>query len=176
MAFANKQHSSVETETSYEGEITPDFDVSPIKSAPEKKPETREQQPEREKAEPKESVHSGEEKESSLPATTVVPPKNDQPLVPVKEEEIVKIENIMEEGIGDLYMSMDDQHKQLLKAAGETTAFRISEQLGKAKVNVQRIFELIKNWLTMIPGVNKWFVVQESKIKTDKIIQLKKNK
>ena len=48
--------------------------------------------------------------------------------------------------------------------------------LKAAKVQVDKVFDLIKNWLGLIPGVNKYFLRQESKIKTDKLLKLKKEK
>jgi hypothetical protein len=34
--------------------------------------------------------------------------------------------------------------------------------------------EIIRNWLKLIPRVNKYFLEQESKIKTDRIITLQR--
>jgi len=90
-----------------------------------------------------------------------------------KSEHLQRIEQVLEEDIGEAFSRMDAQHQQMFKRAGEDTARQIDSMLGQAKVKVQKIFELIKVWLQMIPGVNKWFIIQESKIKTDKLIHLK---
>ena len=37
-----------------------------------------------------------------------------------------------------------------------------------------KIIDVIKKWLSIIPGINKFFLEQEAKIKTDKIMELKK--
>ena len=39
-----------------------------------------------------------------------------------------------------------------------------------AKVHSKKILKAIVGWLKMIPGVNKFFLEQEAKIKTDKIL------
>ena len=48
--------------------------------------------------------------------------------------------------------------------------------MDKAKLKVKKVVNLIKKWLTMIPGVNKFFLEQEAKIKTDEIVKLKEDK
>ncbi len=40
--------------------------------------------------------------------------------------------------------------------------------------NVKKIIELIGGWLSRLPGINKYFITQESKIKLDKLLQIKK--
>jgi hypothetical protein len=45
--------------------------------------------------------------------------------------------------------------------------------LGQTKIKVNKIIDLIRRWLKLIPGINKFFLEQEVKIKADKIIRLK---
>lgn len=114
-----------------------------------------------------------EDSESKAPiAPTKLQQSTTAPLI--KSEHLQHIEQILEEDLGEAYDAMDVQHQQMFKRAGEDSARQIEGMLGQAKVKVQKIFELIKIWLTMIPGVNKWFIVQESKIKTDKLTHLNK--
>ena len=42
------------------------------------------------------------------------------------------------------------------------------------KVKVKEIVKLIIEWLKIIPGASRYFLEQEAKIKTDKILKLKK--
>ncbi len=90
----------------------------------------------------------------------------------IKREKIKQIESILAEGLEDIYLSMDSRSQRIFKETGEKVAEQIYSLLHQAKVKVQKIFELIKNWLRLIPGVNKWFVVQEAKLRTDKILRL----
>ena len=39
------------------------------------------------------------------------------------------------------------------------------------KVKVRDVVHLIREWLLVIPGVNAFFLEQEAKIKTDRILQ-----
>jgi hypothetical protein len=42
----------------------------------------------------------------------------------------------------------------------------------RAKVRAREALDLITRWLRIIPGVNAFYLAQEAKLKTDKIIAL----
>lgn len=90
-----------------------------------------------------------------------------------KSAGIQAIENILEEDLGDVYFSLTPDKQREFKRKGEETAVKISILTQKTKVKVKKIISLIRDWLLLIPGVNKFFLEQEAKIKTDKIIELK---
>lgn len=92
---------------------------------------------------------------------------------PAKDAVMVKIEKIMEEGLNDSYQRLSPVAKQEFKLKGEQTASQIRELLKGTHVKVKKILRLILDWLRMLPGVNHFFLEQEAKIKTDKIIALK---
>lgn len=83
------------------------------------------------------------------------------------------IEKIMEEGIADAYQELTTIQKQQFKLKGEETAKQIKVLLQPAKVKVKKIFQLLLEWLKLLPGINRFFLMQEAKIKTDKILALK---
>ncbi|MDD3284428.1 MAG: hypothetical protein PHZ07_02435 [Patescibacteria group bacterium] len=83
-----------------------------------------------------------------------------------------KIENILEEGLSEFYMNMPEDKKLEFKEKGEETANKISILLKDVKVKVKKIIGLIIDWLNVVPKVNKFFVKQTAKIKTDKILEL----
>lgn len=93
-----------------------------------------------------------------------------------KDEVTVKIEKIMEEGLVDAYARLSPIAQQEFKIKGEQTANKINELLRSTHLKVKKIFHLIVDWLRLLPGVNKFFLEQEAKIKTDKIIELFHNK
>jgi len=93
---------------------------------------------------------------------------------PVKSEIYKNIESIMEEDLVDVYVNMTPEIQKKFKEEGEKTAFRIEKLLQKTKVKIKEIIKLIRGWLMIIPGVNKYFMEQEAKIKTDKILRIKK--
>lgn len=86
-----------------------------------------------------------------------------------------KIEKVLEENLGDLYLSMPPEKRREFKIIGEQTAAKINLLMEKTKFKVKEIINLIKYWLSFIPGINKYFLEQEAKIKTDRIIKIKNN-
>lgn len=81
-----------------------------------------------------------------------------------------KIEAILEEDLTDLYLKMSSDQQKTFKRQGEETSSKIGQLLAQAKVNAKKIFDLLRAWLKLIPGVNRFFLEQEAKIKTDKIL------
>jgi hypothetical protein len=86
------------------------------------------------------------------------------------------IESIMEEGLGEMYMKMLPPDQQKFRQKGEETANLIVKVLSQPKVKIKKIFELIRSWLKIIPGVNRFFLEQTAKIKTDRIVSAAKDK
>lgn len=102
--------------------------------------------------------------------------KEEKPLEQViaKSPTYKKIENIMEEGLEEVYLRMEPEQQKKFKEEGEKTVYKIEKLLAKAKVKIQEIIKLIREWLKLIPGVNNFFLEQEAKIKSDKILKIKK--
>lgn len=90
------------------------------------------------------------------------------------EVDVKKVENILQEGLEEVYKKMDSVSQMQFKAQGEDTARAINILMSKAKVKVKEIVDLIIKWLKLIPGVNKFFVEQEAKIKADKLMEEKR--
>jgi len=105
----------------------------------------------------------------------VRPPKRTAPPIPqVRDEVVVKIEKILESGLADEYSQLSPIAKQEFKIKGEEVAEKIKGLLSATHIKVKKIFFLIVEWLRLLPGVNKFFLEQEAKIKTDHIIELHK--
>jgi hypothetical protein len=121
-----------------------------------------------------------QEKQSEAAATAAVQaaPTDNAPAAPVvtKSEELIDIEKILSTGIEDLYKELPDNRKQEFRDKGEETARAIEVLMRSAKVKIGKVVKLIADWLKMIPGVNKFFLEQESKIKADNLLQHKKDK
>lgn len=103
------------------------------------------------------------------PVGSVVVPA---PVALTKDPLEVKVEDILEAGLADAYLQLSVADKQEFKTVGEQTAKKITVLLRQAHVKIKEIFLLIVRWLKVIPGVNKFFLEQEAKIKTDQIIKL----
>ena len=84
-----------------------------------------------------------------------------------------QIENVLAQGLKEVYLNLAPVQRQEFKRAGEATARKINQLLRQTKINIGKIIKLIKKWLSLIPGVNKYFLEQEAKIKADEIIKMK---
>lgn len=130
-----------------------------------------------------ENEPTGEEAENAPPEersrqTTSTPERptlkrKSAPVMPlVRDPVVIKIEKILESGVGDAYNRLSPIAKQEFKMEGEQTAMKIRELLKSAHVKVKKIFQLIMEWLKLLPGVNHFFLEQEAKIKTDRVLGL----
>lgn len=84
-----------------------------------------------------------------------------------------QIENILAKDLEEIYLNLTPEKKAEFKKTGEETAGKINQLLVKAKINIGEIIRLIKKWLSLIPGINKYFLEQEAKIKADEVIKIK---
>lgn len=108
---------------------------------------------------------------TSVAGTATVAAVPSSPIIS-KDPNFLNVERILEEDLGDLYASLPESAKPKFKLKGEQAATEISRMLVSLKVNVKRVLELIRDWLLVIPHANKFFLEQEAKIKTDKIVEL----
>lgn len=92
-----------------------------------------------------------------------------------KSPMIKRIEGILEEDLNEVYFKMTDEKKKEFKRVGEETAMSIAEILKNPKYKIKNVLDLIRKWLLLIPGINKFFLEQEAKIKTDKLIESLRN-
>lgn len=94
--------------------------------------------------------------------------------VPISKDPVLgKIEDVLSADLTDVFLGMSPEKQAEFKRAGEETASKIRAMLEGAKVNAKKVFSLIREWLKLIPGVNRFFLEQEAKIRTDKILKLK---
>jgi len=107
----------------------------------------------------------------------VMPPAPSAPITPkqtlYKDARLIEIENILEQDLAEIYVELPAESKRIFKIEGEQTARKINSLLSESKIVAQKIIDLIVRWLSVLPGVNKFFVEQEAKIKTDKIIAMR---
>lgn len=90
----------------------------------------------------------------------------------VRDELTKEVEHIMEDGLQDAFRELSPAEAQAFKIKGEETAREIRGLLKSTKVKVKKVFELLFEWLKLLPGVNMFFLEQEAKIKADKIMAL----
>jgi hypothetical protein len=95
------------------------------------------------------------------------------PVAPVAKDELQnEIEGIMSKDLTDVFLNLPDNKKEAFKIAGEQAAIKIMAMIQEGKVKVKKILDIIRDWLRIIPGVNKFFLEQETKIKADAILNL----
>ncbi|PIZ81553.1 MAG: hypothetical protein COY02_01435, partial [Parcubacteria group bacterium CG_4_10_14_0_2_um_filter_41_6] len=72
------------------------------------------------------------------------------------------------------YQNLDPQTQEMIKKQGEQTATAIEQLIEQGKAMAKGVLGLIRAWLHKIPGMNKFFLEQESKLKTDKIMAIER--
>lgn len=85
----------------------------------------------------------------------------------------IQIDACLSEGLNETFLAMTPDKQKLFKEEGEVTVKKINILLDATKVNVSKIVKLIKHWLGLITGINRFFLDQEAKIKADKIVRIK---
>jgi len=116
------------------------------------------------------------EKKPETPAereARFAPPVTPVTAAPAKDQVLQNIETILEEDLEQIYFSMNSAQQKQFKKQGEKAAIKIMDLLKKAHVNIKKIINVIREWLKLIPGINRFFLEQEAKIKADKIIEIK---
>lgn len=111
--------------------------------------------------------------EKAAPSLKV--PKTVAAIPQVKSPLLEDIEDVLAEGLAETYKTLSPEQRVQFKTEGEKTARKIEVLLKKAHVKVTEIISLIRQWLSLIPGVNRFFIEKESKIKADKIAMLKED-
>jgi hypothetical protein len=91
----------------------------------------------------------------------------------VRDQVTIQVEKIMEEGLQEAFVELTPLQKQEFMVKGEKTAMEIRNLLRASRVKVKKVFELLVDWLKMLPGVNRFFIEQEAKIKADRITAIK---
>jgi hypothetical protein len=129
---------------------------------------------------PEKSLEQSALKSSSserIPAGTTAPPSKitlpaARPAPQIVDAFQKEVEAVLTENIGDIYKQLPADRKTLFKQKGESVAEQITAMIKGGMLQIKKILKLIREWLLIIPGVNKYFLEQEAKIKTDKIQQL----
>ncbi len=90
----------------------------------------------------------------------------------VEPQQKQMIESILSEGLEAEYQAMSPALQARFRQEGERVAVAVQALLHHSKNIARQILTLVRRWLGMIPGVNKFFLEQEAKIKTDRLLEL----
>jgi hypothetical protein len=107
--------------------------------------------------------------EAPVPAPVVIPVA--APEAPI-DPTVRSLEKILSEDLVEQFKAMPPADQAKFRAKGEETVSKLAVIMNKTVLKAKEVLVLIVSWLKLIPGVNKYFLEQESKIKTDKIIEL----
>ncbi len=139
--------------------------------APETGPVAPEQAAEQGDAASFETPKTAAELASEAPQPVAAPAA--APVLPVSKDPVtLGVEAVLEEGIIDAYRTMPAAAKVRFRKEGERVTVLLAEMVRSLKVNASKALSLISGWLKLIPGVNKYFLIQESKLKTDHVMRL----
>lgn len=98
--------------------------------------------------------------------------------VPVKEISrdplLIEVEGKLADGLWDAYKSMSPGVRAKFKAEGERIAHVAREGVASGKIAAESLLTMIIDWLKMIPHVDRWFLMQDAKLKTDALIRMSK--
>ncbi|MEI6835830.1 MAG: hypothetical protein WCK59_03270 [Candidatus Falkowbacteria bacterium] len=147
--------------------LTPKVEVI-VGGAAEKKPENKVEAVSPDKNPEKESLVAKEKNVNASPGSSVAVVADDYH---VKREQ--EIEAYLSDGLNETFLAMSPAKQKEFKEEGEKTAKKINILLDAAKININKIVKLIRHWLSLIAGVNRFFLDQETKIKADKIVKMK---
>jgi hypothetical protein len=89
-----------------------------------------------------------------------------------RDPETLEVEKILEDGLEEFFASLPEDVKPVFKRKGEEAAREIGRMVKSLTANAKRLLYLISDWLKTIPGVNRYFLEQEAKIKADRIMAL----
>jgi len=149
---------------------SPKFEI-PIRVIKEKAPSEKEPSPKVEKEKKWERFKETEKvSETTIPVSTVASLAEFKPLT---EAEITKeIENILSENLEEIYQGLPQNLREQFRKKGDETVSEIKKVISKTKIVIYKILKLIKEWLRGVPGINKFFLEEEAKRKTAKILAL----
>ena len=128
------------------------------------------------KAGESEGVPQAAEAAPSISAAEALPQAAPAVLLIQKSPLLLEIESIMEENLREIYQNMPDELKLRFNSEGEKTAGEIKNLMQSLKATTKKLIDILKKWLLIIPGINKFFLEQEAKIKADKIMAIQLSK
>jgi hypothetical protein len=96
-----------------------------------------------------------------------------------KTDDLESVEKILSKSLGDLFKELPPHRKEEFKLAGEKLARQALVELkikSKNKVSSITLVRMVRDWLKLIPGINKFYLEQEAKLIADQLLLYKKQK
>lgn len=80
------------------------------------------------------------------------------------------VEGILSDGLGEVYKALPKDRQLVFRQKGEEIANKITDMIIYGKAKAKEVWKLVMEWLGSLPGINKYFLEQEMKIKTDRVM------
>ncbi len=80
------------------------------------------------------------------------------------------VEDILADGLQELYRALPEDRKRVFKQKGEAIANTITDLVMRGAARVKEVWGMLRDWLGALPGINTYFIEQEIKIKTDRVM------
>jgi len=112
--------------------------------------------------------------EDAVVSTTSLPAHSPTSLP--KDEVTVEVEKILEEGLQTYYNEMPETAQARFRTKGVEVSTQIANMVRVFHLQAKKVLKLIRDWLLTIPGVNRFFLEQEAKIKTDRLAELERTR
>lgn len=119
---------------------------------------------------PKKQVQTTQAPAQPVAATATVP------VTEQKSEVRKEIESILQQGLTDMYLHMPPAERTEFSKAANETAGKLETLVAQFTATAKEVLKLIRAWLIKIPKINTYFLEQASKIKTDEILEMQKQK
>lgn len=94
------------------------------------------------------------------------------PAAAPKDEITLEVEKILESGMGEHFSKLKPEEQAVFKQKGEQVSQELAGMVRSLQVKMKRALQLVRDWLLCIPGINKFFLEQEAKIKVDQLVDL----
>lgn len=108
----------------------------------------------------------------ALPTETVSLPQTPSPAISSAATVEGRLRQILSEDMAELLTALPADKKFEVQTEGLKTIAQIQKLLKQAHLQIRKIFQLIWQWLKRIPGLNRFFLEQEAKKKTEEILEI----
>ncbi len=110
--------------------------------------------------------------QASTESVAAAAPVVEQAPVVQEDEVVLEVEKVLEEGLGEYVEAMPEDAQKRFRVKGREVSTQIARMVRSLKIDLHQTITLIRDWLLTIPGVNRYFLEQEAKIKTDNLVTL----
>lgn len=90
------------------------------------------------------------------------------------DEVTLEVEKILEADLGEYVQALPEEVRLRFQKKGQEVASEVAKMVRDLHVQAKRVLTLIRDWLLSLPGLNKFFLEQEAKIKTDQMMELER--